>query len=91
MFLSFALQLFRHLLRHPSKGGEEYEIGKALLATLVGILLIIATASSINAIPVVYWCVLGLCAAYLRLVALPRPATAAPSPARPNALRQPSF
>ena len=90
-FLSCAVRIFRHLLRHPSKGGEEYVIGKSLLATLVGILLIIATASSINAIPVVYWCVVGLCAAYLRLASVPRAVVATQTTARPNALRQPSF
>jgi len=66
-------------------------VGKALLATLVGILLIIATASSINAIPVVYWCVVGMCAAYLRFASVPQQTTAAQAPVRPNALRQPSF
>ena len=81
----------RALIRHPAKGGDDYVVGKALLATLVGILLIIATTSSINAIPVVYWCVVGMCAAYLRFAAVPPPVAAVQPANRPNALRQPSF
>jgi len=90
-FVSCAVRLYAHLIRHPAKGGDDYVVGKALLATLVGILLIIATASSINAIPVVYWCVVGMCAAYLRFAAAPQQVAAVQRTSRPNALRQPSF
>lgn len=39
-------------------------MGQALMATVVAIMLIIYTVSSITAIPVVYWPVLGLAVAY---------------------------
>ncbi|MBA4267581.1 MAG: hypothetical protein C0453_21105 [Comamonadaceae bacterium] len=39
-------------------------LGRALFATLASIMLIIYTASSIFAVPVVYWPVIGLCVAY---------------------------
>jgi hypothetical protein len=90
-FVSCGVRLYTHLARHPAKGGDDYVVGKALLATLVGIMLVIATASSINAIPVVYWCVVGMCAAYLRFASVPQQTATVQGPARPNALRQPSF
>lgn len=39
-----------------------------LLATLIGILVIIFTVSSITFIPVVYWSVAGLGVAYIQMV-----------------------
>ena len=73
-FVSSVVGLWRHLVRHPDKGGDDYRTGLALLATLVGVLLILATASSINAIPVVYWCLVGTCSAYLRFARVEREA-----------------
>ncbi len=66
------VELCLHVMRHPSKTGPDLEMARGLLATLVGVLVIIATASSINAVPVVYWCLAGICAAYLRLVEVER-------------------
>lgn len=43
-------------------------LGRALFATLSAIMLIIYTVSSITAIPVVYWSVLGLGVAYVALM-----------------------
>lgn len=43
-------------------------LGRALFATVSAILLIIYTVSSISAIPVVYWAVLGLSVAYAFLI-----------------------
>lgn len=65
-FVSSLVQLSIRLRRHVNKLSEDFAVGRALLATLTGIMLIIGTASSINAVPVVYWCVVGMCAAYLR-------------------------
>jgi hypothetical protein len=39
-----------------------------LLATLIGILVIIFTVSSITFIPVVYWSIAGLGVAYIQMV-----------------------
>lgn len=65
VFASIVGRLIRHLAGHADKFSDDYATGRALLATLVGILVIIATVSSINAIPVVYWCMAGMCGAYL--------------------------
>jgi len=65
----------------PDRSGEPYLLGQALLATLLGILVIIFTVSSITLIPVIYWSVAGLGVAYARMVALARAA----EPANPIA------
>jgi hypothetical protein len=47
--------------------GEAYVLGQALLATLLGILVIIFTVASITVIPVIYWAIAGLCVGYARM------------------------
>jgi O-antigen ligase len=46
---------------------ERYLLGVTLFAVLVGILVTIYSVSSITVIPVVYWAVAGLGAAYIRM------------------------
>lgn len=53
------------IVLHP----EGETLGRALLGTLVGVLITIATASSIMSIPVMYWVLVGACAAYARFYA----------------------
>lgn len=69
----------------PDPEGEVYVLGRALLATLAGILVTVFTVSSISVIPLVYWSMAGLGMAYARMVALAAaqapPARAAASPA----------
>ena len=50
------------------KDSEEYMLGRALLATLVAILVIITTVSSISFIPLMYWSVAGLGVAYAQMM-----------------------
>jgi O-antigen ligase len=67
----FALILWRVYLAMRSirdRNSEERLLGRALLATLLAILLIIFTVSSIALIPIVYWSVAGLGAAYAEMV-----------------------
>jgi O-antigen ligase len=76
-FLSALVGLGRQVFGRGAENTGNLVVARALLATLVGVLIIIATASSINAVPVVYWSLLGLCAGYLR-------ATVAASEAEPS-------
>jgi hypothetical protein len=46
-----------------------HRLGQALIAILIGILIMIFTVSPINVVPVVYWAVAGLGLAYSRLAA----------------------
>jgi len=47
---------------------ERHLLGRVLMATIIGILVIIFTVSSINVIPVIYWAVAGLGIAYIRML-----------------------
>jgi O-antigen ligase len=74
LFLSFfaavGLGIYGEFRRIPDGDDERRLLGRALLATLVGILAIIFTVSSITVIPTVYWCVAGLGVAYAHAQAL---------------------
>jgi len=50
------------------KEDEMHRLGRSLLATLIGILVMIFTVSSVTIIPVVYWSVAGLGVAYAQMV-----------------------
>ena len=65
VFASSLIGLLTRLAGRRYFSEVDNEIGLALFATLVGVLVAIATLSSINAIPVVYWSLAGACAAYL--------------------------
>jgi O-antigen ligase/polysaccharide polymerase Wzy-like membrane protein len=73
-FIAVAVGIFRSMRNLPDRHGELYLLGQALLATLLGILVIIFTVSSISLIPVIYWSVAGLGVAYARMLALARAA-----------------
>lgn len=56
-------------MRGDQSGSKETELlGRSLLGILVGVLMMIATASSILLIPVVYWSLAGLSVAYASMV-----------------------
>lgn len=67
-FLSVVAGLYRGLRQCEDKQGEPYALGQALLAALIGILVIIFTVSSISYIPIVYWSVAGMGAACIGLL-----------------------
>lgn len=72
LFVSFfALTLwgiYRAMHSIRDRNSEERLLGRALLATLLSILLIIFTVSSISIIPIMYWSVAGLGVAYAQMV-----------------------
>jgi len=80
VFMCAAWSVFRGL-RASEPGSELHDLGRALLATVVGALVTIATVSSILIIPTVYWLIAGLCVGYANLAtrrqdeAIPSPAT----------------
>ena len=72
VFVSSLGRMWGHLTRHVDRHSDDHVMGRTLLATTVGLLTVIATASSVNAIPVVYWSIAGACAAYMRSVLVAR-------------------
>jgi len=61
--------VYRAFRREANPDSETAQLGKALFATLIGVLVTIGTTSSITIIPFIYWSLAGLGVAYSRLVA----------------------
>jgi len=66
-FFSILLRTFRIVRSFSDPDDETARLGRALLATLSGILITISTVSSISFIPIIYWAVAGVCVAYARM------------------------
>lgn len=77
-FISILAGIVGGMRRLADRDGEEYRLGRAMFATLVGIMVIIFTTSSIATIPLVYWTVAGLGAAYSMMLARQRRSAASP-------------
>ncbi|HSX88753.1 MAG TPA: O-antigen ligase family protein [Pseudomonas sp.] len=67
-FATVLLGIRKAMRTFPNKDDEQRRLGRALFATLAGILLTIFTVSSITVIPVVYWSVAGVGVAYIQMV-----------------------
>jgi O-antigen ligase len=68
-FIAIAVTLCRSILRLQDRGDETGLLGRALLAALVGVLIIIFTVASITIVPTIYWVLAGMCTAYARQLA----------------------
>lgn len=67
-FAVIIVGIAKRMRRTPAES-EMHRLGQALIAILIGILIMIFTVSPINVVPVVYWAVAGLGLAYSRLAA----------------------
>ena len=67
-FISIALGIYKSFRTFQNKDDETLRLGRALLATLAGVLVTITTVSNISVIPIVYWSLAGLGAAYIQMV-----------------------
>lgn len=68
-FFALTLMVIYQAMRSiPDRDKEEYQLGRALLATLLAMMVIIFTVSSISIIPIMYWSVAGLGVAYAQMV-----------------------
>jgi hypothetical protein len=67
-FMTICWGIYQGFRRQPHKSSDEHLLGRSLLATLAGILIIIATVSSISFIPILYWSVAGLGVAYINMM-----------------------
>ena len=80
-FVAVIASIFKAMRSVSDRGSENYLLGRALLSTLLGILVIIFTVSPISVIPTIYWSVAGLGVAYVRMLSL-APAAGAARPAK---------
>jgi O-antigen ligase len=67
-FLAICWGIYQGFRRQPDKSSDEHLLGRSLMATLAGILIIIATVSSYSFIPILYWSVAGLGVAYINMM-----------------------
>ena len=67
-FALVVIGVYRAMRSLPDRDGEVYLLGRALLSTLLAILVTISTVSNISIIPFVYWSVAGLGVAYVQIV-----------------------
>jgi O-antigen ligase len=67
-FITIAFGIYRSLRTFKDKDDESHRLGRALLATLAGVLVTITTVSNISVIPIVYWSLAGLGVAYIQMV-----------------------
>lgn len=70
LFLGIFITALRGIKRVRAQMHAQSDIewlGRVLLATLVGTLIIIATVSSVGVIPTMYWLLVGISASYIRI------------------------
>ena len=67
-FISIALGIYKSFRTFQNKDDETLRLGRALLATLAGVLVTITTVSNISVIPIVHWSLAGLGVAYIQMV-----------------------
>jgi O-antigen ligase len=89
IFISVLFRIRAAMKTLPADAVELKQLGAGLFATLCGILVTIATVSSIKFIPLLYWSLAGLGVAYVRAVEMrlassgPEPVADLPSPVTP--------
>lgn len=66
-FLTVLLGIAKRMRSFPNRDDETARFGRALFATLSGILVTIFTVSSITVIPILYWSVAGIGVAYIQM------------------------
>lgn len=66
-FLSVLWGIRKEMRSFSGPDEEMARLGRALFATIVGIMVIIFTVSSITVIPIVYWSMAGLGVAYIQM------------------------
>lgn len=67
-FVLVVIGVKRAMRSIANRDSEEYLLGRAILATLLAMLVIIVTVSRISIIPLMYWSVAGLGVAYAQMV-----------------------
>jgi hypothetical protein len=67
-FGSVLFGIYKGMRNLADRNDERYLLGRALLATLLGILFIIGTMSPLSVVSVIYWSVAGFGVAYARML-----------------------
>ena len=68
IFLSLIYKLYKTKKHIPSTESKIYNYANALIAVMLGMLLIIATVSSIDVVPHFYWVMAGIMSGYINFI-----------------------
>lgn len=72
VFLSIIYKIYKIINKLQDKDSEKHLLGRCLISTIVGLMVVISTASGIGIVPTLYWAVAGMGVAYIRLVEISR-------------------
>jgi O-antigen ligase len=78
LFITVGAGIFKRMRRLADKNDEVHLLGRALLAAMLGIVVIMNTVSFILLISTLYWSLAGLGVAYVRMLATVRAPSKAP-------------
>lgn len=67
-FASAILGAWRAMKSVITWNSDEYVLGRSLIASVIAVLVTIATVSSIGNIPIIYWSISGMLVAYARVI-----------------------
>ncbi len=68
VFLSILFSIYKVIKKLPDKTSEEFLLGRCLISSIVGLLVIIYTASNIGIVTTLYWAVAGMSVAFIRIL-----------------------
>jgi O-Antigen ligase len=66
-FIATILGIRKKMKLYTNKNSDMHNLGRSLIATIIGIMVILVGASSVGAIAYIYWSVIGLGVAYWRM------------------------
>jgi len=69
-FITVVIGIAGSMRRIRDKEDDSHILGRSLLATLIGILVIIFTVSNISVVPMIYWSIAGVGVAFKRFIAV---------------------
>ena len=67
-FIAIAIKIYAGMRGLADRNSERYLLGQALIATLIGILIIIATVSPLAIIPAIHWSIAGVGIGYAHIL-----------------------
>lgn len=68
VFLSVILSIYKVIKKLPDKTSEEFLLGRCLISSIVGLMVVIYTSSNIGIVTTLYWSVAGMGVAFIHLL-----------------------
>lgn len=68
IFFSTLIGIYKAIKSLPNKTSEEFLLGRCLISSIIGLMVVIYTASNIGIMPSLYWAIVGMGVAFIRLI-----------------------